>query len=561
MKKFLLFLLFIFLSLPAFSQNWQLDDGIKLFEAKKYDDAQEFFENYVKAYPNKPNAYYYLGLIYKDKNNFSKSTYYFKKSYELTNSITDVQIAPQTEGLPVEDYLDMATIYFENKDFDKAITYLDLIEKIDPDCASAYYLKATIFLERGKAQQAMQYFLRALEISPALLDSDLAKTFQIKEVPQFDSNFYNAKAMQYFYAGNLDKAFAAIQKALEADPKNPEIYNTLGIIYMKKGDIKEAQNAFKKAVFLNRKFFTAYLNLADLEGQTGNKALQLRYLKQVLKINPNNETAYFKLGEIFLADKKYEDAINCFKKATSIDNNYFEAYLGLASCYTEKGDVQNALLTLKKAISIDGENPEISFYLAKLCIISSDFDEAQKYLEKALETAQNPNYYLELGKIYYYNENYPLAIENFENALELDLTFLHEAELYNYLGLCYYKNAQLDKAVYNFERAVSLDNSHPIFYYNLSLAYDSQNKKELAQKSLKEALSIKPKTSSDYIELSNIYYDRKNPAVALMKLNEGIEKFPQDKILYLAKIKFYQGVGNQKGVEDTKIEMKQAFGN
>ncbi len=560
MKKFLLFILVFFFCAPVFSQNWELSDGIKLFEAKKYDSAREFFENYIKAYPNNPNAYYYLGLIYKNKNDFSKSTYYFKKSYELTNSITDVSIAPQTEGLPVEDYLDMASMYFEGKDFDNALMYVDLIGKIDPDCAGAYYLKATILLERGKTQEATQYFLRALELSPALLNSDLAKTFQIKEVPRFDGNFYNAKALQYFYAGNLDKALATINKALEIDPKNPEIYNNAGLIYLKRADFKSAQTYFKKAIFLNRNFSQCYLNLADLEGQAGNYALQLKYLKSALKINPNDKNAYFKLGEIFLSDKNYKEAANYFKKAISIDNKYFEAYLALSLCCMEEGDTQGALLALKSALKIDNSNPEISFYLAKLCIISSDFDEAQKYIEEALKKAQNPNYYLELGKIYYYRENYPLALENFEHALDLDLTFFHEAQLYNYLGLCYYKEGQLDKAVYNFERAVNLDNSRPIFYYNLYLAYNSQNKNESAQKTLKKALSIKPATSADYIELSNIYYDMKNPATALMKLDEGIEKYPQDRILYLAKIKFYQSANKQKEAQDTRAQMVHVFG-
>jgi hypothetical protein len=45
-----------------------------------------------------------------------------------------------------------------------------------------------------------------------------------------------------------------------------------------------------------------------------------------------------------------------------------------------------------------------------------------------------------------------------------------------------------------------------------------------------------------------------------MKLNEGIEKYPQDRILYLAKIKFYQSTGSQKGVQDTKAQMAQACG-
>ncbi len=85
------------------------------------------------------------------------------------------------------------------------------------------------------------------------------------------------------------------------------------------------------------------------------------------------------------------------------------------------------------------------YYLAKICIANANFLEAKGYLLDAIKQTENPNYYFELGKIYYQEEDLASAENAFRKALELDLEFTLETDIYNYFGLIEYKNFDTEK--------------------------------------------------------------------------------------------------------------------
>src|SRR5699024_8698036 len=72
-------------------------------------------------------------------------------------------------------------------------------------------------------------------------------------------------------------------------------------------------------------------------------------------------------------------------------------------------------------------NPEISessdilYYYAKICILNNNFDEALKNILNAIEVKPDENlYYLELGKIYLYKNDYLKSVNALEYAIGQD---------------------------------------------------------------------------------------------------------------------------------------------
>ena len=66
-----LFFLFFFSNLTIAKENF-FNEGLKLFDAKKYDDAKFLFERSIVFNPKHANSYLYLAKIYKEKEDKKK---------------------------------------------------------------------------------------------------------------------------------------------------------------------------------------------------------------------------------------------------------------------------------------------------------------------------------------------------------------------------------------------------------------------------------------------------------------------------------------------------------
>ena len=74
-----LFFLFGFTNLTLAKENFFIE-GVKLFDAKKYDNAKFFFERSIVFDPKHANSYLYLAKIYKEQEDQKKE----EKNLEAT---------------------------------------------------------------------------------------------------------------------------------------------------------------------------------------------------------------------------------------------------------------------------------------------------------------------------------------------------------------------------------------------------------------------------------------------------------------------------------------------
>ena len=79
--KILFSLIFLFSSANiTFAKEKFFNEGVKLFEAKKYDDAKFLLERSIVFNPKHANSYLYLAKIYKEQENQKKE----EKNLETT---------------------------------------------------------------------------------------------------------------------------------------------------------------------------------------------------------------------------------------------------------------------------------------------------------------------------------------------------------------------------------------------------------------------------------------------------------------------------------------------
>ena len=68
----------------------------------------------------------------------------------------------------------------------------------------------------------------------------------------------------YARVGDLEKAEASLERALELNPRHPVAHNELGIVYRRSGRFEEARKSYERALDLFPEFHFARRNLAIL---------------------------------------------------------------------------------------------------------------------------------------------------------------------------------------------------------------------------------------------------------------------------------------------------------
>ncbi|MFZ5933038.1 MAG: tetratricopeptide repeat protein [Patescibacteria group bacterium] len=169
----LLIIYLVFLSLLSIKRNFMWGNPITFFkQILKYDpsnykihlelgveyvtlgnteEAVREFNTSITLNPFPPNAYFNLGLLYKNN-----------KDYE--NAIKYFEIAANKNF--VTAYTELASIYAGRKDYNKALGYLYRLSSILPNSWKVYSQMGDVFFLKGDYENAELMWTRALTISP-----------------------------------------------------------------------------------------------------------------------------------------------------------------------------------------------------------------------------------------------------------------------------------------------------------------------------------------------------------------------------------------------------------
>ncbi|MCD8024581.1 MAG: tetratricopeptide repeat protein [Candidatus Gastranaerophilales bacterium] len=229
---------------------------------------------------------------------------------------------------------------------------------------------------------------------------------------------------------------------------------------------------------------------------------------------------------------RIEEARTALNEAIKLDETCYEAYIGLCILAIEEGNSTDAKKYFKTAVDINPEiaqTPEILYYYAKICILDKDFNSALSNMLLAIEfEPDEKEYYLELGKIYLYQNKILKAINAFEYALGENSGL--NGECYNYIGLANFKRGNYKTALENFERAVEIS-PEIIYLSNLALCYKVLDMENEYKETIQKLNLKKPSSPKEYLEMSQIYYSRGDIAFAKNILGEGLEKYPKNNLL------------------------------
>ncbi|MGV8094395.1 MAG: tetratricopeptide repeat protein [Mangrovibacterium sp.] len=364
-------------------------------------------------------------------------------------------------------------------------------------------------------------------------------------------------ALNYKESGNLDKAVAAIEEAV--DPRNPKaeksvnwprVWEVRGEIYQaiyksKDGNHKklhadpltEAYKSYMKSIELdNAKRFSSsiliklQLLIADLSNQAEkafkeknyNKALES--FEQILAIENTpvyrdgsssalDTVVIYNTGLVAFNARKYDKAITYFKQAVKYQYNGSKTYDFLVSSYLCKADTAEALNFLQEGLKAYPADVSLLSQMINLYQKKNRPNEAMKFLDTALsEEPGNEFFHFAQGYLYEQMKNSEEAIQCYQKAIDLKPEY---TEAYVNLGLVYY-----NQGVTQLDAANTVPGNQPEIYESEKNKADLEFRKALPY--LEKSYQLNSSDKMILELLKNVYYrlqmlDKHNAIVKILK--------------------------------------------
>lgn len=316
-------------------------------------------------------------------------------------------------------------IYYDIKDYEKAIEYLRKAWQIDKGEFDQYHELGDAFFAKDQYSEAVSF-----------LEEGLRKDQNNYDILVTLGNVY------FFYPSkpNYQRAIELFGKAIQLNPFNYWPYYRLSMALNNNGKphdaLREINNSLSRIPKDNKYFNQTKKNVFILKGdillklnenveamKSYEEAIMLLDVKKDLYIYIDIAT---KIGKLKIYDKAIKLLKEALAEVKKTDNSSIIYYnlSTLGDIYADKSDIEEALSYYLEAVKLFPENYSGNFNVAEAYHSLKKWDEAEIWWKKtlALDPERRASVY-NLGLVYFNTNRIDLALSSFKKALEIDPTF------------------------------------------------------------------------------------------------------------------------------------------
>jgi tetratricopeptide (TPR) repeat protein len=251
--------------------------------------------------------------------------------------------------------------------------------------------------------------LAALEKASQLLPAD----------PEAQSNFGTALRR----AGRCQEAVQCFRRALDVKPQIAEVWSNLGNALRDLGQIADAVEAYKRALSLNPGLPKSHNNLGNALQDLGKLDEAEASYRRALDLDARYEEAHRNLGIVLRLQGRTAEAEDCCTNALEIDPQSNGALVLLAELHSDKGEFTRAEEVLRRASALEPQSAEAWAGIAGLRRMSLGdsawLDKAQRLAAQGLSPLREVPLRYAIGKYFDDVGDYERAFENYRHANEL----------------------------------------------------------------------------------------------------------------------------------------------
>jgi tetratricopeptide (TPR) repeat protein len=229
----------------------------------------------------------------------------------------------------------------------------DLFRSLDAELGELAKLKDDVrqLIERWKTLEAPRQPSNAPEF---------AGERPIVHADHLGASTFVEKGWGLISAGDYAGAEAALAKALELSPGEPQAESLLGWAMMLNEKYDEALHAFQKVLLREPANALARVNLGYVCLRKGLLSDAIEHLSRAIRLDKDRRAtmyANFYLGLVYLERNMLDDAQTFLRKAIALGPNLVEAHYELGRAYWRAGLSEQALATWRAAYAANKFSP------------------------------------------------------------------------------------------------------------------------------------------------------------------------------------------------------------
>jgi tetratricopeptide (TPR) repeat protein len=298
--------------------------------------------------------------------------------------------------------------------------------------------------------------------------------------------------------GKYAEAEKEIRNALRTSPKNLSVYNALGMIEVKLGRGDEAIEILQKVLQLQPDSPAAHLNLGmALSGDGFDLPGALDQFTEAIRLDPNSATAHFNKGRVLFELNRFEESRAALNSACALQPDHVQALNLLAQVEKKVGNVSRSVEILDHLVTLEPSNSDAQLLLGRNLLILGKTDEAIHHLQLAVGASPNNEdalYSLSQALSRVGSPEAKVFLERFQNLKQQREVNDRIQKLGSY-GLEAANAKDWPQAVKNFKEALELCKpcaSAEDLHRNLGLIYVLKGELEAGRRELEAALRLKP---------------------------------------------------------------------
>lgn len=319
------------------------------------------FNAALRLQPNLTDALRARGIHYMKTNAPKKAVADFRRIATL-----------EPEDAQIHEMLGLGLLF--TNQIDESLKSFNRAIEINPESASAFAYRSRIFLDRKQLDRALEDINQAIDgviddLSWRLIRAQIywqQKKYaeavkEVERVLAVDPKMLGAIRMRaaiLIDEGQMDKAIAGMERAVDALPDENDLLINLALFYATNNQTDEALEIYKKLLDRQLPHAPIYRNRGDLLLNVGRQAEAIENYNQALKLEPNDSGVLNNLAWVLATSpeddlRDGERSLKLAKRACEV-TQYKEAHIlsTLAAACAENGDFSEAVRWSTEAVEL-----------------------------------------------------------------------------------------------------------------------------------------------------------------------------------------------------------------
>jgi len=403
-------------------------------------------------------AYWEEYLAYKKQNNWLSAL-----------SIAEKLVAIRGNA---DDWFQKGYCLGELKRYEEAIASYDKVIGLQPDEATACYIRGIVLYLLRELEQAIASFDKAIELKPD------------------DAFAWNDRGVALYSLGKLEQAIASYDKAIELQPDYPIAWILRGYALNDLGQLEQAIASYDKAIELQPDHASVWIIRGYALHDLGQLEQASASYDKAIELQPDYPIAWILRGYALYSLGQLEQAITSFDKAIELQPDDASVWYNRGYPLYSLGELEQAITSFDKAIELQPDHATAWYCRGMALKNLGELEQAIASFDKAIElqpdhaTAWNNR-----GTALYFLGQFQEAIASYDKAIELQPD---DATAWILRGYALKKLGQLEQAIASYDKAIELKPDYPDAWYFRGIALDSLGELEQAIASYDKAIELKP---------------------------------------------------------------------